>query len=404
MDKLNLIQLIAKGTTDVPEPFLEYAEIIRTPDVMPVMFKMVHANKNSNMDQFTEDELEKALPTVCDKGLNWEHGDEFIGHIKKAYLVKTDGKEIKSVTASKDGVKEELPSNFMKAEEGEPSYILSIGLVWKHRKGLRAKAEEMERRSKEGKLTWSMETFFNKYECSTCNQVFGANDKECDHLKNRFSNGTGRILRDLMFVGAGVVTDPADKDACNMAIGADKKEEKTMSFKTFETEDELKKFVDESSANLKASLASLETFLASSLKDVEALKAEAESLKKTLTEKDALAKTLESELASIRLLEKKRIGEARLAELVSAGFVVADETKEVFAKEFSEKTDEVWNLYKKSILASIVKPEPKAVAATVPLSMTETTPVKASVTTDKSTETPQMDALERILSRRVKNY
>ena len=395
----NPLNLIAKGTTDIPDALLEYANIKRSPDVMPVMFKMVHAAKNANMDKFMEEELEMALPSVMDKALNWEHSDEFIGHIKKAYLVKTDGKEVQAVVASNGETFS--GSDLLKADEGEPSYILAIGLVYKHRKSLRDKTVKMENRSKAGTLAWSMETFFQKWECDECHQVFADESEECQHMKTRFVNGTGRILRDLTFVGAGVVEDPADKQATNIAIGAENKEEKKMPFKSFETEDELKKFVDESTAGLKASLATLEADLANSKKELDSVKAETESLKKSLVEKETIAKTLEDELAKMRSADKLRIGEARLAELVGAGFVVKPENTVALVKEFSEKSDELWSLFKDTIKASITKPVKTADAATVPAALVGNT-AEASVDKDKAAE--KSDPLDKLLSRRRSNY
>lgn len=158
----------------------------KTDDLMLVEFKLCHAGINNNMDEFLEDEMEKGYKTIRYKPIDWEHTTQNIGVV--------------------------YDSEFVKATEEETSYIKCYGYIWKYKHPTEAQATYQ--RYIDGNLTFSMETWFDKAECSECKGEFKKPDKYCDHLLSRYeTHAVSRKLHGLNFGGAGIVKKPADKKA-----------------------------------------------------------------------------------------------------------------------------------------------------------------------------------------------
>lgn len=324
-------------------------------DLMPVEFKLVHANANLNKDQFLESELRAAKDTPKYKPINWSHSKTIIGVMVDSRLVNATLAEDMHIVV--DGVVYELIF---------PEY-----------------AEEMRKRFSKGELYFSMEVWFKEAECSECHNKAASSKDYCDHLKNRFATGstTSRILRDLIFFGVGVVENPADPEAEGLSLGT--KEEKIMKEQdgviTFDSQAELDAYVADKAtraaaldrANAKvAELQSQVDALNTKIEELSAAKAEAENqaqsevekLAQESTAKDARIVELESELEKVSneyreyaaVVEGEKRLAARVAELSEAGIVITDnEIGAQLQEKLSAWSDEEYNLYKGLALSAV---------------------------------------------------
>jgi len=236
---------------EVDKELLAEAKIEKQKDLMYVAFKLVHEGTNRNRDTFIESELKAAIDSPKLKSVNWGHTNENIGVI--------------------------YDTQFVEATEEEPAHILAAAAIWKAKH--KERAREMLERFAQGKLFFSMETFFEDAECSACHKTFGIREGICSHLSSRFSalSTTSRILRGLTFGGSGVVEEPADPLAVGLAL-ASKKKEQEMKSKGVKLMDE-KEFKDE--------LAKAETATKEANDKVD------EVIKSTTTEKEKLETKVE---------------------------------------------------------------------------------------------------------------
>lgn len=169
-------------------------------DLMYVKFELMHANTNRNKDEFTTEELKSNYKTAIAKPINWEHTNEIIGHIYESEFVPFDGAVASDVDIKTDKV-------------------VCHGVVYKYR--FPARANEISARHDKGNLFFSMETYFDKAQCSECGETFAPGGVYCDHLKNRYKPGASvaRKLLDINICGAGCVKNPAD-DARGLAVAS----------------------------------------------------------------------------------------------------------------------------------------------------------------------------------------
>ena len=167
-------------------------------------FVLCTEGPNSNKDGFDEEGLKEDYQTAKLQRLDWEHTDEVIGVISESEFVHVSNSErIK-----------ELGANISK------SFIYISGVLWKILN--KARAKEVQKRWEHKSLYCSMEDYFDYVICSTCGNKYVYDNEYCEHLSNRFSTAknTYRILRGSKFVGAGVVKNPADRDAVGLALAA----------------------------------------------------------------------------------------------------------------------------------------------------------------------------------------
>lgn len=170
-------------------------------------FILCTEGSNSNRDGFDEEGLKEDYQTAKLQRLDWEHTDEVIGVISESEFVQSSNfNRIK-----------ELGANISK------SFIYISGVLWKILN--KARAKEVKKRWEHKSLYCSMEDYFDYVICSTCGGKYIYDNEYCEHLSNRFSTAknTYRILRGSKFVGAGVVQNPADRDAVGLALAKDEK-------------------------------------------------------------------------------------------------------------------------------------------------------------------------------------
>lgn len=380
---------------EVPQFFLDYLSLQRTKDIMPVMFKLAHADVNANKDNFQEIEMLKAIKTPNHKPLDWEHDrKDAIGTIIKSFFVKVrynqiadvvscDDSEDRILSAMNNEVNIDAQYGFAKTitayasdnslgvselipiKENEKSFILVIGTVWSQIHSDRAKL--MISRSKNMNLKWSMEAFFQDEECSNCGNTSVGKSKEdyiqCECMKKRFDIPEySRILRGITFAGAGVVIDPADSLADNLAIGENKNKNVEVAemepFMTFESKEQLEAYILERTkeGSMEEELSSLKETVASLTEQNSALGVELEESKAQLVEKETEFSAKLSEcigeidelknvVAAFKAKEKEELGLSRLNELKTAGMSIASDKESLFAVELSEKSEEQYNSF-----------------------------------------------------------
>ena len=188
--------IVDKPTSALAE---EIASSHKAKDLMYIKFELMHANVNRNKDEFTTDELKTNYKTAVAKPINWEHTNEIIGHIYESEYVPFEGVVASDVNINTDKV-------------------VCHGVVYKYR--FPSRAAEISSRYDNNNLFFSMETYFNKVQCSECQEFFDSSPQYCEHLKNRYngSNASRRLL-DINICGAGCVKTPAD-DARALALAS----------------------------------------------------------------------------------------------------------------------------------------------------------------------------------------
>lgn len=158
-------------------------------DLMHVKFELCHTGVNKNKDGFITSEMQEGHGTAINKPINWEHTVENIGTIYAAEFEEKDGEAVIIVKAA----------------------------IWKHKHPDRARS--IARRFADDDLYFSMETYFQKAQCSICEDEFETSAHYCEHLNTRMqTEGTIRWLKGLNFVGAGCVQNPADVRAKGLAV------------------------------------------------------------------------------------------------------------------------------------------------------------------------------------------
>lgn len=187
-------------SNEVDSDKLSKAGIKRNKDLLYVRFKLCHEGANKNKDFFTREELEDNYDTALFKPINWEHNKHrIIGCIYDVKFVDPNSDGTSSATSSKP-------------------YILCDAAIYKYQ--FPVQAQIMKERFDSGDLKFSMETWYEAAECSSCGQKFDKSQDYCEHLNNRVSasSTTSRILRGLTFGAAGVVKNPADVDAVGLSV------------------------------------------------------------------------------------------------------------------------------------------------------------------------------------------
>lgn len=183
-------------------------------DTIVVKFKLCHANRNANSDEFIEAELKKVFKTAESKAITYGHNKTYaIGYISKAIFIDTT--ESKAYDCAKGSTEDVEDLTAYGYKQGEDSYIYCEGIIWKNR--FVDESEEIREDFENAELFFSMEAYFTKCQCSACHNVFAAADEYCEHLENRYDNDVSRILMDVTFAGVAKVTHPADKGAIGLS-------------------------------------------------------------------------------------------------------------------------------------------------------------------------------------------
>jgi len=345
IDDISTEQLAAAGLSKIDK------------DLMPVEFKLVHANTNKNKDTFLKEELKKASDTPKYKPIDWQHTDKIIG-------VMLDSSYNEGSTDKGTG------------KIVEDDYLKVVGVIYKYK--FPAYAAEVIKRHENNNLFFSMEVWFDQAECSVCQAVFEKKADYCDHLKARGlpESTTNRVLKGLTFGGTGVVENPADKDANSISIGEENfdniKEDNIMPKKTdgqvvFDTEKEFEDFVKER-ANELVKAQKDEQGVTQLRADLTKSQDEVNELKTKLTAKDTEITAAKNETVVVQTafdvyksgIEKEKTFQERLGILADAKIKLPEkpEVKDKVMASIKEMTNEAFNDYLEILKASQGKVEP----------------------------------------------
>lgn len=327
-------------------------------DLLPVSFKLVHANTNANKDTFLDTELDVSKATPIHKPIDWQHTDTIIG-------VMVDSSKVDPVASEGD-------------ESVEASHLHIDGVIYKYK--FPTYAAEIEERHQKNNLFFSMEVWFDEAECSTCGAIASNRADYCEHLKARFADfsTTTRILRGLTFGGAGVVDNPADKEASSTSLGSkvinsNIKEEgnmpKTETEVVFANDADLEAYVQKRIEEITSKQAvsekqkQLEADLTAANETIKELNAQLEAKDAAITEANSKTEALQAEFDAFKneLAKDKRL-EDRVKELTDAGIKFpedAEKRNKVHAS-IREMEDDAYVNYKEVILESVANKEPVA--------------------------------------------
>jgi hypothetical protein len=359
-------------------------------DLMYVRFALAHEGTNKNRDHFNRSELKAATKTPVLKAINWEHGEPVIGTIYRSRYLEVEDPSFAS--ASKDGKRGRIECE---------------AVIWKYR--YPAHAKDMLERYKEGKLKFSMETYFSKCTCTECGEIFQSKEHSegtyCDHLNYRKTPGleakAARSLQGNVFGGAGVVGNPADVDAGALAIAKESSRKEgssvaeTKTFTQAELDSAVEKAADEAIAKLKKG------------KELEKAKADVEDLAAKLEEAATKIRTAEQERDDAKAevetikndIAKAKAVAGRMKELASAGYVMpeGEENIKSFRETVAELTDNGFKL-----LLDSVTPVSEEVTEETPENTEETPePAEASVVVPAGSATAKkgtkLDALNELI-------
>jgi hypothetical protein len=177
------------------------------------------AGWNLNDDFFDATEAWMARHTPEDKPLNYEHDDnDIIGHITDDLVMAADGAVLPD-----DLVVDELPGKF---------HIVTHGVIYKHRTDpqKQARIDQLLDEMAQGKWAVSMEATFKGFDyvlaSSSRARVIARGEKTAfltKYLRAYGGSGQyqgeriGRLLRNLVFCGKGMVRSPANPESVVLA-------------------------------------------------------------------------------------------------------------------------------------------------------------------------------------------
>jgi hypothetical protein len=298
------------------------------PDLFYFKSVLVSSGWNNNDDIFLPLELIKAAKTPSDKQTNYMHKEtEIIGHITDCYLSTFDY----------------MPLTTEEAIARDELNIITNAVVYKSwaDQELQEKYLSMIEEIKDGKWAVSMECIFTNFDYMLLSKdgtpkIIKRDEKTSSlskHLKVYGGTGVylnyriGRILRDFVFSGQGIVDRPANPKSLILKTIAGEKTNMDEIMKELEAckaELASAKQTIESLTEFKTKAETLETSYAQSAQELSAVKQEFDSLKSQLEEVNkTLAQVItekETAVASYEDLKKKMKGEKRKAALVEAGF------------------------------------------------------------------------------------
>jgi len=196
------------------------------PDLLYMDSVLVSTGRNQNDDVFLPSEMWKARSSPILKPVDWEHNtgkeigeqtshksvvadNQIIGVMYNSYIALKDGSVLTEATIASDGF--QVPSQFD---------IINQAVIYKYL--FPRTAARIIRDAKAGKLFVSMEAWFNDYDYQVGNKIVARNEETAfldTHLRAYGGTGkykdvrVGRVLRNIVFGGIGVVSNPANKES-----------------------------------------------------------------------------------------------------------------------------------------------------------------------------------------------
>jgi hypothetical protein len=201
------------------------------PDLLYMKSVLVSTGKNANDDVFLPDEMWKARATPKLKPVDWEHNtgrellDNALAELKDKKKIVEDNQIIgvmyNSYVADKLGniISDEVAraSDFVMPSDFD---IINEAVIFKYL--FPKAAARILRDAEQDKLFVSMEAWFGAFDYRVGNKVVARNSDTAFLDKYLRANGgvgvfngqeVGRVLRNIVFGGVGIVSRPANKDS-----------------------------------------------------------------------------------------------------------------------------------------------------------------------------------------------
>ena len=197
-------------------------------DCLYMKSTLVSTGQNKNDDVFLPEEMWKAKSSPEKKPVNWEHntgyeivdspeGDgkrvvadnQIIGVMDSSYPAYKDGSPINTEAAL--GEDFEIPQDFD---------IITEAVIWKYL--FPKTAAKLVQEANANRIFVSMEAWFNKFDYRVGSSIVDRNEETAfldKHLKSNGGDGifegqkVGRVLRNIVFGGVGIVVNPANDDS-----------------------------------------------------------------------------------------------------------------------------------------------------------------------------------------------
>jgi len=189
---------------------------------------LVSTGQNKNDDVFLPEEMWKARSSPEKKPVNWEHntgyeivdtpeGDgkrvvadnQIIGVMDSSYPAHKDGSPINTEAALAEDF--EIPQDFD---------IITEAVIWKYL--FPKTAAKLVNEASANRIFVSMEAWFNKFDYRVGSSIVARNEETAfldKHLRSNGGDGNfegqqvGRVLRNIVFGGVGIVANPANEDS-----------------------------------------------------------------------------------------------------------------------------------------------------------------------------------------------
>jgi hypothetical protein len=190
------------------------------PDLLKIDAILVSTGMNDNDDVFVPSELLPARNTAKHKPLNKEHNDyQIIGHMTNSYVVTNKGERIPESNIINDV--SSVPANFHIASES-----VMYAAIFPD------EARKIRERAQAGELFVSVEAWYTDYDYLVGNKIVARNQDTAGYLEPLLrENGgdglmdgqkVGRVLRDIIIAGIGLVKAPANKNSVIKSVSSDR--------------------------------------------------------------------------------------------------------------------------------------------------------------------------------------
>ena len=189
---------------------------------------LVSTGQNKNDDIFLPEEMWKARSSPEKKPVNWEHNtgyeiidspendgkrvvadNQIIGVMDSSYPAHKDGSPINTEAALAEDF--EIPQDFD---------IITEAVIWKYL--FPKTSARLVNEASANRVFVSMEAWFNSFDYRVGSSIVNRNEETAfldKHLRSNGGNGTfegqkvGRVLRNIVFGGVGIVANPANEDS-----------------------------------------------------------------------------------------------------------------------------------------------------------------------------------------------
>lgn len=342
------------------------------PDLALLVSILVSTGWNLNDDVFAAEELWKAKDTPAHKPIDYNHDPKVIlGHMVKSRAIDKTGNEIDSIYG---------PTGL-----AIDNFDLEVaGVLYKEMPEIGDQVREILKEANDGAMFVSMECYFDDFGYSFQNSNTGETKSIIRDEKNSFLTkhlraygGTGefqgykigRILKNIVFGGQGLVRNPANPDSVIKIAASDKSKGGVRGM-----DEETKKRLEEADASIlnlttvvsakdaqidsltkelettkltlatqeKAScdkVAEISQQLNTASETVKSLESDKLDLAKKLEEANLTVKKVNDELSKIQKAEKARERFTQLSKVKQ----IKDTEKESVLAELAELTDETFN-------------------------------------------------------------